>query len=66
MDLFRSKNNQALITSMNRARMYDTSRKSEVNTDGVISKSKDAYNSLNKKNQWDAKGSGEQIASKNK
>jgi arsenate reductase-like glutaredoxin family protein len=57
MDLFKSKSSQALQTAMNRARMYDQSRKSEVNTDGVISKSEDSYNSLNKKNQWGTKGS---------
>lgn len=57
MDLFKGKSQQALITERNRAAMYDSNRASEVNRDGVISKSKDSYNSLNKKNQWDTKGS---------
>lgn len=42
MDFQKSRNQQALITSMNRARMYDASRPSEVNTDGVAKKSEEA------------------------
>lgn len=36
MDLFKSKDTQALQTSLNRAKMYNTNRPSEVNTDGVV------------------------------
>lgn len=51
MDLFSSKNKQANQTRNNIAKMYDSSRPSEVNKDGVVSNSKDSYNSLNRKSQ---------------
>lgn len=43
MDLFKGKTSQALQTAINRARMYDSSRPSEVNTDGTIKKGGDKF-----------------------
>jgi len=46
-----NRNKQAAQTLKNRSKMYDQSRPSEVNGDGVKSNSKDAYNFLGKKSQ---------------
>lgn len=51
MSIFTGQNKQQLQTMINRAKMYDTNRPSEVNKDGVVSNSKDSYNSLNRKAQ---------------
>jgi hypothetical protein len=51
MDIFKGRNQQAIQTAINRAKMYNPSRPSEVNKDGVVSNNPLAYNSINKKSQ---------------